>query len=163
MTAGRPPGTGLLDSADKLTAACVVSVDGRGRLAIPRWLAAEARWLGTPSTSHRTALGVMDAPGHIRLLDWTVNSVSVLERAEHYISSGELELLRTLLDRYLRIEIGSDLRLTLSPPAIAHLFTADPTPATVYLYRIADVLEVETTSYRAERLRRVEAVFGDLP
>jgi len=141
----------------------VAHVDERGRIKLPAKIVGGVRWIGVSD-----ALAVLDVPGLIRLISWPAGGELVAQRRRELIEQAEsepalLEVLRALEDRYKRFGISPSARPTLTPEMIMHLGLLPATPVSIYVWRIADTIELNTTMHRAQGLTVDWEELGDLP
>lgn len=135
-----------------------VALGKRDRLGIPYDVANGLAWLKGPYV-----LGVLDEPGRILLFDWATQSPSVLSHRAQLIQSSEWELLKLLEDRYRRIQIAEDYRITMTLAYILHLKLPPDANSYVHVSRIEDSIEIVSTEYRDKQLAKSCSAFPDLP
>jgi len=141
----------------------VIAVDPRGRIRIPTGLTGGIGWLDSRGTAGCLALCVMDAPGTISLLSWEGESPAVVARRRQLETEGDHESVRLLDDRYRRLLIPKDLRLTLSLSHLVHLGLPPNATSAIYVFRMSQGLELVAPSKRDEQLLAAQADFLDLP
>jgi hypothetical protein len=141
----------------------VANLDARGRVKFPAKIVEGLTWLGGHDT-----LAVLAVPGMIRLHPWKNAGEVVLWRRRELIERAKLEpatfeILRALDDRYKRFSIPPSLRPTLTHEMILHLGLLPSVPASIYVWRLADTLELNSASHRSQGLDTEWEEFSDLP
>jgi hypothetical protein len=140
-----------------------VNLDDRGRLKIPAKIIDGASWL-----VGRETLAVLTAPGLIRLHPWESAGLAVLDRRRELaerakVEPSTFEVLRALEDRYKRFSIPRSVRPTLTNEMILHLGLTPSVPTSIYVWRIADTVELNSSIHRIQHLRDDWEELGDLP
>jgi hypothetical protein len=164
MAKGRPPELFLDPEGPGPVVQSVVSVDDRGRFQLP------SRVLGGWITKGAAtfALAVLTEPGRVTLHAWKPAGSLVLQRRRELIEQASLdeatiEILRALEDRYKRFQIPISARPTLTAEMISHLGFALNNNAPLYVWRIRDIIELNSASYRVKELGVDWEVLADLP
>jgi hypothetical protein len=153
-----PKGLRLEPSKPAPVAQEAVQLGLRDRLGLPADVARGVSWIEAPY-----ALGVLDEPGKITLLDWDAESPAVLSARQRLSEERDWATLRLLEDRYRRIELAKDYRITLTVSHMLHLGLAVRASAYVYVCRIGDSIEVMSPRYRDTQLAGGLTAFPDLP
>lgn len=166
---GRPAGLQLDPDRPGPIAQAVVQGSGRGRFRLPADVVRGATWLGSTEAMVES-LVVFEDPGYLVLLPWSPDGDRVIARRRELIASineksesEEIEALRVLEDRYKRVKIGKDLRVTLSPEMLQHLRLQRETAAQVYVVRVQDRIELISPDTRDRRLASGHPALDDLP
>jgi hypothetical protein len=120
-------------------------------------------WLDPNSAGSRIALGIFNEPGRIKLVSWQGFSGSVIQRRREMVAVGNLEVVKELDDRYRRLEIPSDMRVSLGESSLVHLGVAGESGARLYVYRVGDVFLVESARFRDQRVAGSIPELADLP
>jgi hypothetical protein len=163
--AGRPSGEPLDHEIPGPVAQDVVEVDQRGRVLLSPRIVAEIEWLGNRAKGEVQSLAVLDQPMVVRLLSFQEYGNAVLARRRQLISvidddPDALETLVLLEDRYHRIKIPHDRRLTLSSQLVAHL-EVKPGESLVYVERLRDEVRLLSPQVRSQRvLSATEQLLG---
>lgn len=139
-----------------------VQVGDRGRLGIPVEVSKGLSWLSVAS-AETFALGVLDDPGRIVLHAWEPGGEAVVAERTRMIGAGDYQGLRMLEDRYRRISIAKDGRLTLTLSHQLHLGSPLEEGAYVFVVRVGDVVEILSLSYRDKQIARAADAFPNLP
>ena len=164
--AGRPSGTALVPDSTPEIGEEVCTVDTRGRLLIPSWIANGVAWLGgSPKRTTHSALAVCSSRGAIRLLEWDSNAESVLQRRKDLLERHDLDSVLLLEYRYRRILIPKDLRISLGAPGTAHLGLDPESAASVYVGFKGDCVSIITQAFRDREIADAEGggLFAELP
>ena len=124
--AGRPSGEVLDPELSGPVAQDLIEVDPRGRVLLPPRIISEIHWLDKFPKADVQALAILDRPKTVRLLSFDEAGVAVLSRRRQLIGMLETDpasLAASVLleDRYHRLKVPQDRRLTLSNLLIAHL------------------------------------------
>jgi len=161
--AGRPQGL-KLDPA--LTAPVLqepVQLCARDRLGIPLEIANAAPWMAERAGGDLLALAVLEAPGKIALRSWKADSPAVLDVRRQLVDALDHQAIRILEDKYRRVQIAKDARVTLTLSHILHLGLPPDSDAYVYVALVGEVIEILSTDFRNQQLARVTSMFGELP
>jgi hypothetical protein len=166
MSRGRPPDLPLDPANAGPAYQAVANIDDRGRIQLPLKIVTLMEWVSRIRACD--ALVVLDDPGRITLHPWANfgeqvvrRRLELIERAK--IESAALEPLRALEDRYKRIRIPSGSRPTLSAEMILHLGMPLDTPSSIYMWAIAQVIELNSIAHRTKGLARDWEELADLP
>jgi hypothetical protein len=138
-----------------------VRLDGRRRVVLPTSILRGITWLSAGGE----ALGILDAVGQIRLIEWAKGSGPVIERRRAIAAAQEDDAqvsaaLRALDDRYRRLWVDRDGRLQLPHAAVLHLAL---TGGDLVAYAFPDCVELWSPAHRANELERLQDVFAGLP
>jgi hypothetical protein len=163
LSGGRPAGLSLDDDESSPVAQESGVIDSRGRIRIPAWIASDLSWLPAKSGPETHALAVFKDPGVIKLLNWDHHSSSVLSRRQYLVEEGDLLALRDLEDCYRKILIPEERRPTLGEGALTHLGLPIGKSSAIYIFRIKDVIELESPTSRDRRLLESSSTFHGLP
>jgi hypothetical protein len=162
---GRPSGDPLDLEIPGPVAQDVVEVDQRGRVLLSPRIVADIGWLSKLEKGEVQSLAVLDRPMTVRLLSFEVYGNVVLARRRELIrvidqDPDALETLVLLEDRYHRIKIPHDRRLTLSSVLAAHL-EVKPGESIVYVERLRDEVRLLSPRIRSQRvLSTIEQLAG---
>jgi hypothetical protein len=164
MAKGRPPDLLLDPDNPGPVVQAVVHVDERGRFQLPSKLI--GGWITKAATTY--ALAVLTEPGKVRLHPWDDAGELVLRKRRELIQQAAtdfaaMELLRALEDRYKRFQIPLGARPTLTPEMISHLGLVPLASVPIYAWRIQNVVELNSASYRAKELEVDWEDFRELP
>lgn len=154
--AGRPSGENLDPETTGLVAQDVVELDLRGRVLLSPRIVAEVGWLDKLAKGDVQALAVLDRPMIVRLISFEEYGAIVLARRRQLISIVDsdpdaLETLILLEDRYHRINIPHDRRITLSNLLVAHL-EIKPGEGALYVERLRNEVRFLSPQARSRRL-----------
>jgi hypothetical protein len=163
MSAGRPKDQPFDPEEKESVRQVVVSLDERGRIKLPVRITESLSWL-----ADRDTLAVLSTPGIIRLYPWTPAGEAVLRRRRELLERTKdepstYEILRALEDRYKRLKIPKSVRPTLTNEMILHLGLAPYVSTSVYLWRIADTVEINSSPHRTQHLADEWEELSDLP
>ena len=166
MGKGRPPELTLDPLRPGPVVQAVATVDTRGRVQFPRKLLSRVPWLRSDASTE--ALAVLSHPGVVRLYSWAKAAPALLEKRDRLIQqansdSSAVEMLRVLEDRYKRFQMPLGGRPTLTPEMVAHLGLTAQNGEHLYLWKIGDVLELNSVTYRNLDRQRDWNEFEDLP
>jgi hypothetical protein len=146
----------------------VVAVKERNRIGLPASLVSSVTWLAKPGDDV-TALMVLEVPGRISLRSWEQFGEGVLARRRELIreveegdSAAEEELL-LLEDRFLRVQLPKERRLTLTARGVLHLGIPEGARSSVYVARVFDRVVITSAAYRDDRLKTGSVALSDLP
>jgi hypothetical protein len=164
MAKGRPPELFLDPGTPGPVAQSVVYVDERGRFQLPSRVL--GGWISRSSASY--ALAVLTELGKIRLHRWNDAGEMVLQRRRELIQQASsddaaIEQLRALEDRYKRFQIPTDARPTLTSEMISHLGLIPAAAVPLYVWRIHEVLELNSVQYRVKELEVDWDALRELP
>jgi hypothetical protein len=161
----RPQGLRLEPSAsgEQPVAQEPVQLHARGRLGLPLEITKGVTWLTNPQATDVYALAVLDEPGKITLRSWESEGSSVLAERNRLIKTEEYETLRMLEDRYRRVQVAKDGRVTLTLTHVLHLGLPENEDAYVYVARVGEAIEIMTCAYRDSQIRRAALAFPNLP
>lgn len=165
---GRPSGEALDPELLGPFAQELVDVDDRGRVLLSPRIVAEIAWLNNlPKGGEAQALAVLDHPLRVRLLSLEQHGALVIARRRQLISiidsdPAAEEALIALEDKYHRVRIPQDRRITLSNLLAAHL-EIQPGETSMYVERIRDELRLLSPKARFQRLGRTNQYLRDLP
>lgn len=163
---GRPPILVLDPKRDGPIEQAVATIDDRGRLQLPQRIVGGIGWVSKEQETD--ALAILNEPGSIILRAWVPFGESVVERRRRFIETAasdpsELEPLRAIEDRYKRLRIPKSHRPTLQAEMLLHLGIPLLAPAAVYVWRVADALELTSVQYRLAGLSDEWEELSDLP
>lgn len=166
MQRGRPPEPILDDQNIGPITQTAAQIDERGRIQIPVKIAGLVDWLAPRKACD--ALAVLEELGLIRLYPWDKFGERVIQTRSQLIERAvtdptALEPLRALEDRYKRVRIPVDLRLTLSSEMISHLGLTLSVPSLIYVWRVTQFLELISMPHRIKNLTIDLADLDDLP
>ncbi len=166
MPAGRPRGLQLDPATPSPVRQGVVDIRSRGRAQLPSHLMSSLTWVPKPKQSIE-ALAVLE-PGYLFIVPWKTEGLKVLARRADLIALSEkdseaLFLLTELENRYKRIEISSDYRVTLSSEITLHLELSDSEDSRAFAFLVKDRIELHSKSYHEQMLEAKGSVFDDLP
>lgn len=164
---GRPSGEALDPEMSGPFVQDLVEVDPRGRVLLSPRIVAEIDWLDNLARGEILGLAILDRPLTVRLLSFEQHGSAVVARRRQLISmidsdpAAEAALIM-LEDRYHRIRIPQDRRITLSNLLVAHLEikTGD---ANVYVERLRSEVWLLSPKGRTQRLTSVNQYLRDLP
>jgi hypothetical protein len=167
MVAGRPSGEPLDLGTPGPVAQELVEVDPRGRVLLLPRIMAEIDWLDKPVKGEAQALAILDHPMIVRLVSFDDYGGAVLARRRELISAIDsdpdaLETLMLLEDRYHRVKIPNDCRITLSNLLVAHL-EIQLGKATLYVERLRNELRLLSPHARSQRLLSAAEQLKGLP
>jgi hypothetical protein len=146
----------------------VAAVDERGRIRLPAGVASSVTWLAKPGDA-ATALMVLEVPGRISLRSWEQFGEGLLARRRELIREAEEgdaaaeEDLLLLEDRYHRVPLPKERRLTLKAEGLLHLGILEGARSTVYIARVFDRIVITSREYRDNRIRTGSVALSDLP
>lgn len=163
MLTGRPKDQPFDPDEGEPVRQSTANLDHRGRIKIPTRIAEGLNWL-----AGRETLAVLSVPGIIRLLPWVPSGEAVLRRRRELadrtkVEPSTFEILRALEDRYKRFRIPQSVRPTLSNEMILHLGLTPSVPTSIYLWRIADSVELNSSAHRIQHLANEWEELSDLP
>ena len=163
MSAGRPKDLPFDPDERESVRQAAVNLDDRGRMKIPAKMVENLSWL-----AGRDTLAVLSVPGIIRLHPWTPAREAVLRRRRELVERAKdesltYEILRALEDRYKRFRIPKSVRPTLTNEMILHLGLPLSIPASIYIWRIADTVEINSSPHRIQHLVDEWEELSDLP
>lgn len=166
MPKGRPPDLVFDPEYPGPVAQAVAYVDDRGRIQLPKKIIGGLNWIAKDRTTD--ALVVLTEPDVVRLRSWDDGANLVLQRRRQLIERAHsepaaIDLLRALEDRYKRFQIPSGARPTLTTDMILHLGLSPFTPVSIYVWRILNVVELNSSAHRAKELEVDWEELGDLP
>lgn len=164
---GRPSGEPLDLEMPGPVAQDVVEVDPRGRVLLPPRIVADIGWLDNLPEGGAQSLAVLDRPRILRLLSFDQTGVAVLARRRELIAMVDsepeaLEELVLLEDRYHRIRISQDRRVTLSNLLVAHL-EIRPGETALYIERVGQEVRLISPAARSQRLISTPKELKGLP
>jgi hypothetical protein len=163
MKRGRPPVRRLdPESREQPVAQDVVPLGARGRIVIPAQVAAGIAWLEHRPGDECHALAIFDEPGSIILHPWDDVAGKVLAKRQRLIENSDFEALRLLQDRFHRIPISADLRITLTLADVTHLGLHYQSASYVYVFREDNQIGIMSPSHRDKLLAEASATFSDL-
>lgn len=167
MPAGRPQGRSLDPDLKSPVVQGVMEIDARGRGGFPSHLLSQLTWFSLPRKATQ-ALAVLSEPGFAMIEPWDPGGVKVLERRAEFIQAGRndpvaLQVLRKLENRYKRMEILADNRVTFPPEMILHLDMPDVGGGKLFLFVAEDRIELMAKSYRERLFNIDDSAFDDLP
>lgn len=163
MKRGRPPARRLdPDSREQPVAQEVVPLGARGRIVIPAQVAAGIAWLEHRPGGECHALAVFDEPGSIVLHPWDDVAERVIAKRQKLLEDSDFEALRLLEDRFHRIPISADLRITLTLTDVVHLGLSYKSVSYVYIYREDDQIGIMSPAHRDKLLSEAFSTFSDL-
>lgn len=165
--AGRPSGEVLDSQTSGPFAQDLVEIDPRGRVLLSPRIVAEINWLDNLSKGEVLGLAVLDRPLTVRLLSFAQYGDVVVARRRELIriidSDPEAErALIALEDRYHKVRIPQDRRVTLSNLLIAHL-EIRVGHANIYVERFRDEMRLLSLKARTQRLSDGNDYLRDLP
>jgi hypothetical protein len=162
----------------------VVALDERGRIRLPVSVVSSVSWLTKPGDG-TTALMVLEVPGRLSLQSWEQFGEAVLARRRELLREAEQgnvaaeEDLLWLEDRYRRVLLPKERRLTLTAAGLLHLGIVEveqsidpdrrvvrgqPPPAhRLYLTRLFDRVVIMSQEYRDHSRRTGSVALSDLP
>ncbi len=161
--AGRPQGLKLDPGSAHAAHQEPIQLCGRDRLGLPLEIANSVPWLAMRATTEVFALAVLVEPGLMTLLSWQEHGTAVVKERQRLIESGDSESLRLLDDRYRRVQIPKDARITLTLSHILHLGLPTDLNAHVYAALVGETVQILSTEYRDQQLSRARALFAHLP
>lgn len=138
----------------------IVDIDDRSRIVLPTRLLDGLDWLTNAEAGR--CLAVLPEPGAIRLLSWEAHAVKYASTHDKLLGRERYEDLRLLEDRYRTLQV-TDRRPTLGESLMFHLGLELGVPAKVYIWRVADYLEILTIAARNLKLANAGKAFPDLP
>lgn len=167
MPAGRPQGRSLDPDLKGPVVQGVMEIDARGRGGLPSHLLSQLTWFSLPRKTTQ-ALAVLSEPGFARIEPWDPGGVKVLKRRAELIGAGRddldaLQALRKLENRYKRLEVLADNRVTLPPEMILHLDMSDVRGGKIFLFVVGDRIELMAKSNREQLFDIDDAAFDGLP
>jgi DNA-binding transcriptional regulator/RsmH inhibitor MraZ len=125
-------------------------------------------WIEAPKTQTE-ALAVFNDPGQLLLLPWDPDGEQrvVARRRELTEAAAEdpeaIAALQALENRYERIVIDKEFRITCSSEFLQHLGTRRGISSQVYVVRVQDRIEVLSTNFRDQQLKAGHSALDDLP
>jgi len=135
----------------------------RDRLGIPLEIANAVPWLAKRASAEVFALAVLEEVGKITLRSWEVYGPAVLTEHQRLIDSSDFESLRLLDDKYRRVQIPKDARITLTLSHILHLGLPTDLDTYVYVALVGESIQVFSAGFRDRQLSRAPAMFPELP
>jgi hypothetical protein len=165
--AGRPSGEALDPELSGPVAQDLIEVDHRGRVLLSPRIISEIHWLNNSPKGDLQALAILDRPKTVRLLSFDEAGAAVLSRRRQLIGMIDtdrtsLEELVLLEDRYHRVKIPQDRRLTLSNLLIAHL-EVKPGETFLYVERVAEEVRLLSPEGRMRRISSADQQLSGLP
>lgn len=168
MAETRPSGRPLVPDAEALVSQEIAEVDGRGRIHIlPRWTKRTIWPPFSPSADFEVLL-VLKEPGRLRMIPWEPVGPQILARfraLEEMEDGPDLEALRLLQDRYVRMAIPRERRPYLGSAALQHLGlpTRRGSPTNVYVVVMRERIDIIGPAYRDRRQQEGHPALDDLP
>jgi hypothetical protein len=112
-------------------------------------------------------LAVLERPGLLRILSFEPHGLAVLDRRRRLIEDVNIdpaaaEALAALEDRYHRIRIPADRRISLSSLLTAHL-GVEPGAALLYVERFLEEIQLLSLAMRERRLIAGHKLLAGLP
>jgi hypothetical protein len=165
--AGRSSGETLDPETPGPFAQDLVDVDPRGRVLLSPRIVAQIAWLDNLAKGEVLGLAVLDRPLTVRLLSFEEYGDAVLARRRQLISmidndpAAEAALI-VLEDRYHRIRIPQDRRVTLSNLLVAHL-EIKAGESNMYVERLRDEVWLLSSRARSQRFTSANEFLGGLP
>jgi|ERR1700730_14314748 len=143
----------------------IVEIDARARVLLSPRLLNDVAWLAKGEAG--IGLAVLERPGLVRILSFEQHGLNVLERRRRLIDRVNIdpaaaEALAVLEDRYHRMRIPADRRISLSSLLIAHL-GVEPGAAIVYVERSLQEIQLLSTATRERRLIAAQILLAELP
>jgi len=139
-----------------------VQLRARGRLGLPLEIVKRVSWLADQTAETNFALAILDEPGHIELRSWKSEALPILAEQKRLIEAEEYGSLRLLEDRYRRIQVAKDGRVTLTLTHILHLGLPADDDAYVFVSLVGNFVEIASLSHRNQQLRGASATFPNL-
>jgi hypothetical protein len=139
--------------------------EDRLRLTVPANVASAVGWLVGEATE---ALMVFDEVGRIDVHAWEAVGGLVIARRRELLDDARagykaaLDGLLVLEDRYHRVRIGKDRRLTVGMQGVFHLGLEGIKDAPIYVAGIVDRITIMSREYRDQRLRKARSALSDL-
>jgi hypothetical protein len=99
----------------------------------------------------------------MRLLDWKEHEAAVRAEESRLISESDFEGLRILDDRFRRLKILSDFRITLSLRDLAHLDISVSRDPLVHVFRVRNDIRIMSREARNSELVANAPRFENLP
>jgi hypothetical protein len=140
-----------------------VQLRARGRLGLPLEIVKRVSWLAGQTAEVNFALAILNEPGQIALRSWESEAQPILAERKRLIQAEEYETLRMLEDRYRRIQVAKDGRVTLTLTHILHLGLPVHDDAYVFVSLVGKGIEIMSPAYRDHQIKRASAAFPDLP
>jgi hypothetical protein len=140
--------------------------EDRLRITVPARVASAVGWLAGEAT---VALMVFDEIGRIDLYPWDAAGEIVLSRHRELTEDATaghraaLDGLLVLQDRYHRVLIGKDRRITIGMQGEYHLRLDGIKNAAIYVAGIVNRITIMTREYRDQQLRKAPSALSDLP
>jgi len=166
MAGRRPQGLSLDPNSADSARQEPVQLRERGRLGLPLDLVNALAWLAKRNKAEVFALAVLDECGRITLRCWEKDGPSVLDERNRLLEAGDHESVRLLEDRYNRIQVPKDARITLTVSHLLHLGLPTELEAdTQYLYvaLVGESIQIFSEDFRDRQLARASTLFQDLP
>ena len=163
MPSGRPSATSL-DPADPGPVQQAVVTGTQHRLGLPARLTDGLAWFAP----HSHVLLVLEEPGRGRILQWETHAPSILaERTTLLAAATETAYARVRLleDRYQRLHVSSESRITLLDVALVHfdLPLDKKAQLTAIAVRYPTWVELLSVKRRNDMIESAHEEFIDLP
>jgi hypothetical protein len=146
----------------------IASIGARGRVSLPSQIVEELEWISPGETVD--ALGILEQPGTVRLVDFRQYGRVVIERritliADAVVNADALHSLTILEDRYHRVPITTDRRITLNKLLLSHLdvIIEETGETAIYVERKQQELFLLSKFARTQRLKLSRAALPNLP
>jgi hypothetical protein len=140
-----------------------VQLRDRGRLGLPLEIVKRIGWLTDLTSDSNFALAILNEPGYIELRSWESEAQPILTERKRLIQTQEHATLRLLEDRYRRIQVAKDGRVTLTLSHILHLGLPVDDDAYVFVSLVGKAIEIMSPTYRDHQIKRGSVAFPDLP
>ncbi len=167
MERGRPRGWELDPKNRNPAAQQIVEFDERDRIRLPAQFLECIPWLQGIEGS-RDALLILNGLNEGAIVDWVENSQAILETRVALLENfNEVETaaddLRLLEDRYFRVKVSKDLRVTFPDEAIFHFGLHTESRRILYTFADSHGIRFLAKIRRVELGKEFQKVFPDLP
>jgi len=161
--AGRPQGLKLDPNSAHAAHQEPIQLCGRDRLGLPLEIVNSVPWLAMRATTEVFALAILGEAGLMTLFSWQEHGAAVVKERQRLIDSEDFDSLRLLDDRYRRVQIPKDARITLTLSHILHLGLPTDLDAHLYVALVGEAIQILSSEYRDQQLSRARALFPSLP
>ena len=138
----------------------IAEIDDRSRIVLPARLLEGLDWFSDAEVVD--SLAILTEPGVIQLASWVRYADAIQARRDELALAQRNDDLRLLEDRYRPLPIPKR-RPTLGESFMTHLGLIFGQATKVYVWRVADRVEILTINARDRRLLDAPKRFPDLP
>jgi hypothetical protein len=138
----------------------IAEIDDRSRIVLPARLLEGLDWFSDADVVD--SLAILTEPGVIRLASGVRYADAIQARRDELALAQRNDDLRLLEDRYRPLQIPKR-RPTLGESFMTHLGLTFGEPTKVYVWRVADYLEILSVGARDRKVLEAPKRFPDLP